>query len=114
MSVGAIGAIDGIGGMSYVSPVDNSFQINNRSKVSDAYRQRIEKTGGADKVNPVDPVQYANASMQTKAVSKTQDAVDVSKAYNDIAKSFSGNTGYNSAAAADTYSVVGSKFDMFA
>ena len=115
MSVGAISPIGGVDSVSYAAPVNNSFRISNRSAVSDAYKNRIQENTGAGKIEPVDPVRYADASMQTQSVSKSREVQEASKAFNDIAKNFANtNTGYNSAAAAATYSTVGSQFDMFA
>ena len=115
MAVGAISPVGALGGVSYVAPVNNSFRISNRSDVSDAYKTRIQESAQAGKVEPSDPVKYATASMQTQPVSRAGQTQEVAKAYNDIAQSFgSANTGYDSAAAAATYSTVGSSFDMYA
>ncbi|MCR5452554.1 MAG: hypothetical protein K6F00_08010 [Lachnospiraceae bacterium] len=113
-AIGAIGSVGSVGSVSYVSPVNNSFKIDNNSQVSDAYKKSVEKSDGTGRVDPVDPVMYANASMKTQTVDKTEDVLRTDKAFADIARSFgSATTGYNSSAAASNYSMAGAGFDAF-
>lgn len=118
LSIGAIGGIDTVGAYSPVSAVSrertNAYQIKNDSEVSDAYIQSEKINGPSGAVEPSSPVQYSTAQIETNRIQGEADSVNANKAYNQLAFTFNGSTGYDSTSSATSYGMVGQNIDVFA
>ncbi len=103
-----------ISSVSTVAVKPMNYSVENQSEVSDVYNaMATTPTQGIDSVSPV---MYPNAQAQaTSPVAQAEAAVKADKAFNDIASSFAGSsTGYDSAMAANSYSMVGANIDLLA
>ena len=101
-----------ISSVSSVAVKPMNYSVENQSEVSDVYNaMATTPTQGIDSVSPVI---YPNAQA-TSSVAQAEAAVKADKAFNDIASSFAGSsTGYDSAMAANSYSMVGANIDLLA
>ncbi len=113
LSVERVGAV---GSTPYVSTVQNSYAIDNRSAISDAFVESLGRSSATDDVQAAPPVQYANAkNIKISGTQKVEDSLKVNKAYNDLAEAFNGvSTSYGADSMATSYSPIGGSFDAYA
>lgn len=112
----SVGSMRPISSVSFVTRSPQMYAVDNESEVSAAYAESVarpENTGGGiGSVGSARPVQYANT--KTTAASPMEETQRVSRAYNDIASSFSGlTTSYTQDMSGVQYGVAGSNIDVY-
>lgn len=112
----SIASLRPVSGVTYTASTPMSYAVDNEAAVSDAFIESAYSTNASGGVSGAAPVVYANAK-QTEVghVDKMDAAMQIGKAYNDIAASFNGeSTGYSSTSEALSYGMVGRTFDAYA
>lgn len=108
-------SLNPISAIEYRTTVPQAYTVENQSEVSDSFVEAMRGMGYANRVDAAAPVQYATASVSTNRIEMLQKNQEANKAYNDLAASFGGvSVSYGSARQAESYAVIGSRFDAFA
>ena len=90
-----------------------AIQLENQSQVSDAFKESMKVHRGSDSVEATPPVQYATATVEKNKLSAAQKNQEANQAYNAIADSFAGATGYDQGLHATSYAGVGQNVDEY-
>ncbi len=108
LSIGRMGAASTV---SYTSIKPQNYSLSNNSEVSSAYEaSRANETSG---IGAVDPVQYPNATAQSKSSAMVASS-KMESAFNDIASSYEGmTTAYDPEGNGLQYDILGSNVDVF-
>jgi hypothetical protein len=87
--------------------------LENQSQVSDAFTESARIHGADGSVEAVPPVQYATASVESSRHTAAVKNQEMNQAYNAIADSFSGATGYDHTLSATNYTGIGQNVDEY-
>ncbi|MBQ5430333.1 MAG: hypothetical protein IIT72_09155 [Lachnospiraceae bacterium] len=116
LSVGSISAFAPYGSVAALSSNKTrpkAFDLENKSTVSDAFTESAKVNGARGSVEAVPPVQYPTATVEKNKLSAIEKNQEANQAYNAIADSFAGATGYDQGLHATSYAGVGQNVDEY-
>ena len=102
-------------GIEYRVTTPQSYNLENKSEVSDSFVESLKASGFSNRVEGAAPVQYATASVTTNRIAQVQKNQEVNQAYNAIASSFGNQSiSYGADSRNTSFNMLGSQLDLFA